>query len=162
MSDADTVLSEGNYIVKPEGYTIPEESSRVHGITTERAMKEGKPLFDVLGLFWNDYRESDLLIAHNMSFDIMVLKSAIIRTGIPPMLRSFNLDAMPKYCTKDASTDVCKIPGPYGYKWPKLIELYQHFFGEEFDDQHSSNADTLACAKCFFELQNLNHAQSNH
>lgn len=162
MSDIDTIHERGNFIVKPDGYEIPGQSSNVHGITTERALAEGESLWEVLQQFWSSYVKADLLIAHNMSFDIMVLKSAIIRTGIPPLLGSFALDDMPKYCTKDESVEVCKIPGPYGYKWPKLIELYKHFFGEEFDDQHSSDADTLACAKCFFELQNLSNAQSNY
>jgi DNA polymerase-3 subunit epsilon len=71
MSDADTVLSEGNYIVKPEGYTIPEESSRVHGITTETALQQGLPLKTVLGEFLQSCSLAGLLVAHNLSFDIM-------------------------------------------------------------------------------------------
>ena len=31
----------GDCIIKPEGFTIPTDASRVHGITTERALEEG-------------------------------------------------------------------------------------------------------------------------
>lgn len=41
------VLSQGNEIVKPEGFVIPADAARVHGITTERAQREGKPLREV-------------------------------------------------------------------------------------------------------------------
>ena len=35
------LLSRGNKIVKPDGFTIPFTSSKIHGITTERAEAEG-------------------------------------------------------------------------------------------------------------------------
>jgi DNA polymerase-3 subunit epsilon len=55
-------------------------------------------------------------------------------------------------CTMAVGTDVAKIPGNYGYKWPKLIELYRCLFSKDFDSQHTSRADVAACMQCFFEL----------
>ena len=40
-----------NYIVKPDGFVIPIDAKMVHGISTEHAMKYGKPLNEVLDLF---------------------------------------------------------------------------------------------------------------
>ena len=37
-----------NYIVKPEGYTIPYNSEKIHGISTKRALETGLPLREVL------------------------------------------------------------------------------------------------------------------
>lgn len=31
------------FIIRPDGFTIPEEASNVHGITTERASESRKP-----------------------------------------------------------------------------------------------------------------------
>ena len=58
-----------NYIIQPEGFIIPEQASRVHGITTERANEEGRPLIKVLEEFAGVVGDSKLLIAHNMDFD---------------------------------------------------------------------------------------------
>jgi hypothetical protein len=50
-----------------------------------------------------------------------------------------------------ASTDYCKIPGPYGYKYPKLSELHIKLFGEDFKEAHDASADTNAPEKRFWE-----------
>lgn len=45
------LLDAQNHIIKPEGFDIPYNAEKVHGISTERAQKEGKPLNDVLEAF---------------------------------------------------------------------------------------------------------------
>ncbi|MCK4891974.1 MAG: 3'-5' exonuclease, partial [Candidatus Pacebacteria bacterium] len=55
-------------IIKPEGFIIPNESSKVHGITTEIAKKKGVSLKKVLTEFLSTMNQSKFLIAHNMSF----------------------------------------------------------------------------------------------
>ena len=52
-----------------------------------------------------------------------------------------------------ASTDYCKLPGNYGYKWPKLSELHFKLFDDEFREAHNATVDIAACAKCFWELK---------
>ena len=51
-----------------------------------------------------------------------------------------------------STTDFCKIQGNYGYKYPKLQELYKKLFGHGFEDAHNSQADILATMQCYFEL----------
>ena len=63
------------------------------------------------------------------------------------------LHRKPQLCTMQASTDYCKIPGPYGYKWPKLSELHMKLFGEYFEEAHDAAADINATVKCFWELK---------
>ena len=58
-------------------------------------------------------------------------------------------------CTMNASTDFCKIPGPYGYKWPKLEELYKILFDESFN-AHNALDDIRATTRCFWKLSSLN------
>lgn len=40
-----------NFIVRPEGYDIPFNAEKIHGISTERALREGADLAFVLGEF---------------------------------------------------------------------------------------------------------------
>ncbi len=58
-----------------------------------------------------------------------------------------------KLCTMKVSTDYCRIPGPYGYKWPKLSELHIKLFGRDFDEAHDASVDINATEKCFWEMR---------
>ena len=40
-----------DHIIYPDGFDIPFNSTKIHGISTERARNEGKPLEEVLALF---------------------------------------------------------------------------------------------------------------
>ncbi len=54
-----------------------------------------------------------------------------------------------------ATTNYCRLPGPYGYKWPTLQELHMKLFQESFEDAHHALVDVRACARCYFELKRL-------
>ena len=140
----------GDFIIKPQGFTIPYESSRVHGITTERALNEGKSLSTVLVEFDELIRESNYLVAHNMSFDEKIVGAELLRLGM-----SNSVASKSKICTMHSTTDFCAIKGPYGYKWPKLDELHRKLFGTGFEEAHNAAADINATAKCFWELKRL-------
>ena len=45
LHDVDgSIVSAENVIVKPEGFTIPFNAEKVHGISTERALRDGLPV----------------------------------------------------------------------------------------------------------------------
>ena len=141
-------ISSGNEIIKPEGFVIPADASRIHGITTEVALREGKPLRQVLQSFLKYTDGIKCFVGHNVSFDQRVVGAELHRLGIADTVSTArSLDTM------IASTDLCKIPGTYGYKWPKLIELHRKLFGCDFEDAHDAMADITATKKCFFEMR---------
>ena len=141
-------LSSGDYIIKPEGFIIPESASGIHGISTERAKLEGVLLHNVLLEFEKLVGEADVLVAHNMSFDEKIVGSELIRAGMPN-----SLPAKTKICTMERATDFCAIKGPCGNKWPKLTELHQTLFGIGFEEAHNATLDIKATARCFWELK---------
>ena len=141
-------LDRGNFIIKPEGYSIPIQSSKIHGITTERAIREGSVLQDVLQNFQILMIESRYLVAHNMSFDEKIVGAEFLRSGMKNNIPSKSL-----ICTMLASTDYCAIKGPYGYKWPKLPELHYKLFNESFAEAHNASVDIEITAKCFWEMK---------
>ncbi len=138
-----------NFIVKPEGFTIPYNSEKVHGISTQRAMDEGHDLQKVLSTFASDIARSALIIGHNVEFDINIMGAEFIRKTVDSKL----LDTK-KLDTKEVSTDYCAIPGGRGgkFKWPTLTELHQKLFNQGFEDAHDAAYDVAATAKCFFGL----------
>ena len=143
-------ISGGDFIVKPEGFTIPAEASRVHGISTERALREGESITSVLQHFNSLIEQASYLVAHNISFDEKIVGSEFLRNGMQNSIPSKN-----KICTMERTTRFCAINGPYGYKWPKLSELHYKLFGTGFEEAHDASVDVTVTAKCFWELKRL-------
>lgn len=142
-------IRKSSRIIKPEGYKIPENSSAIHGITTELANNEGMSLETVLKVFVSEYDRADIIVGHNIDFDINVIDAELFRKSMP--LLSYK----PTYCTKEIGTPVCKIPKGFddGYKWPTLQELYRHLFGRDFTGAHNAESDVEATKQCFFEMK---------
>ncbi|MEQ9309990.1 MAG: DNA polymerase III subunit alpha [Balneolaceae bacterium] len=144
------LLSSGNYIVKPEGFTIPFNSEKIHGISTKKAQKEGHDLEFVLKEFRKDMDKAYFLVGHNVSFDESVMGAEFLRKKIPSAI----IDK-PKIDTKDESTNYVAIPGGRGFKWPTLGELHHKLFNVGFEDAHDAAADVEATTRSFLELIRL-------
>ena len=141
-------LEDGNYIIKPEGFTIPSESSNVHGITTEKAINEGEDLKTILTKFHAILDACQEVVAHNIAFDEKIIGAEFLRNNFQNIL-----DVKKKICTMTSTVDFCQIPGQFGFKWPGLSELHIKLFGENFDNAHDAFADIEATANCFWELK---------
>jgi DNA polymerase III subunit epsilon len=67
------LISEANYIIKPEGFTIQADAFKVHGITTEKALESGVHLETFLQEFSELYYhlfKKDFEDAHNAAVDV--------------------------------------------------------------------------------------------
>jgi len=142
-------------IIKPKDFTIPEQATKIHGITTAKALKLGIPLQAALYEFDLMLSDADHLVAHNLNFDLPILLNEMTGAGMP--IKSIEkLQDLPRTCTMKKTTQFCGIKGKYtfqNYKWPKLQELHKILFGEPFDNAHDALADVRATARCFFELK---------
>lgn len=147
-----TILKKQNHIIRPEGFTIIPEVAQLTRITTDRALREGIALRTALNDFRDDFADANLIVGHNISFDLNIVGCELYREGM-----AYNmLLAKRNVCTMQRSTDFCAIPSnsPYGrYKWPKLEELYRKLFGCTFDGAHDALADIEATKKCYFALK---------
>ncbi len=146
--DQENLISERNHIIKPDGFRIPNKAAAVHGITTKYALKNGSDLASVLADFSELISGSSTLVAHNMNFDEKIVGAEYFRIGLKS-----NLFDTKRICTMTTTTDLCKIPGNYSYKWPTLSELHQFLFGSDFKDVHDASVDVKNCAKCYFDLK---------
>lgn len=142
-------LSTCTALIKPEGFLIPDEVLRIHGITNDEAYLNGEPLNDVLKSFAEALSDATLIVGHNISFDRKVVGAELFRAGYDDLMHG-----KPRLCTMMKSTQYCQLPKEKGngYKWPKLPELYWHLFGCDFKNQHDAGADVRATIDCFFEL----------
>ena len=140
-------------IIRPDGFSIPEEAVQVHGITTERAQNEGLSLRNVLDEFMQDLELAEEVVGHNINFDIHIVGAELCRLGLSTQTISYK----PTTCTMKSFTDYCAIPsnnGYGGYKWPTLEELYYKVFGCGMENAHDALGDVIATKECFFELKN--------
>lgn len=142
-----------DFIIRPDGFIIPSQASEIHGITTDRALAEGYDLSFVLELFRAFLEISDVIVAHNIDFDRSIVGAEYYRIGKGEDFFSL-YNKKNTFDTMKKANDILRIRGTHagGNKWPKLIELYNSLFGENFDNAHNSMADTIACARCYFEL----------
>lgn len=138
-------------LVKPDGWQVPKEEFFIkNNMSTERCEKEGRPIKPMLEQFLIELNACKYLLAHNMNFDLPVTASEMYRLG-------FQAKNKPqKICTMQSTTDICRLPGPYGFKWPSLQELHKFLFGCDFEGAHDASDDVTAMAKCFFELKRRN------
>lgn len=138
-----------NFIVRPEGFTIPFNSQKIHGISTKSALEKGVDLRLVLHEFNKTILKSTFIVGHNILFDINIMGAEFFRTNIHSALMDLKtID------TKVQSTDFCAIPGGRGgkFKWPTLTELHKKLFNEGFNEAHNASADVEATSRCFLEL----------
>lgn len=146
--DGQEIESE-TIILKPDGFKIPADASAIHGITNEIASNKGQDRVAVLKKISDLLSKATVLVAHNIDFDKKVVHAEFMRYNIKSSIHKID-----KLCTKELTTDYCKLPGRYGYKWPTLEELYEKVFSTSLTASHSALGDVKACKDCFFELVN--------
>jgi DNA polymerase-3 subunit epsilon len=161
-TDTGDVMESHNVIIKPEGWTIPQDVIDIHGITNEIAAQWGIPEARAISLLWSMIEKSKLIVAHNFTFDKFVARIAARRFGLLTDDKDAWWKALPGFCTMRETTALCNLPGKFAGrpKWPKLTEAYQHIFGKSFDGAHDALADVTACKEVYFWLKNRPAAES--
>lgn len=149
------LIENADYIIKPEGFTIPLNSENIHGISTDLAIKKGISLEEVLDQFNKVIDKTNFIVGHNVEFDLKIMGCEFHRLKTTTRLNQLPvLDT----CTESTAT-LCELSGGRGgkFKLPTLSELYTHLFNESFVDAHNATADVEATTRCFLELIRINH-----
>ena len=147
------VTIEDDYINVPNNINITPESFNVHGISKEICKEKGISIVDALNKFNRFMIMSDKIVGHNIEFDIRMVLAESYRNNINMV---FNVENV--ICTMKESVNVCKIKfnckktGKEFYKFPRLNELYFHYYGKEPKNTHNSLVDILLCLVCFGNL----------
>lgn len=151
-------IQSASVIVKPDGWTIPEEAAKVHGITTEIAALVGIPLPVVVGLHYNLRAIATRCVGHNIDFDQKIMRFAAAQIGKNPTHPGPRMIT----CTVNETVDIIRLPptdrmiaAGFGHKHknPNLGEAYKFFFDEELVGAHDALVDVRASARIFFELR---------
>lgn len=140
------------YIKLNTWVVVDPVSEGIHGITREIMDTKGVPIQEALVRVRDALGKVDICVGHNVSFD----KRFMIVEGIRNSIRmNFPAD----YCTMKNGKQICKIDftfsnGEKGFKFPKLMELYEHLFPGIPAPQnlHNSFADTIITLKCYCKM----------
>ncbi|MCB0443308.1 MAG: PHP domain-containing protein [Flavobacterium sp.] len=144
------LIEHQDYLVQPEGFNIPYDAERIHGISTELAQQNGIPLAEVLEKFNIALGKAKFIVGQNVAFDVNIMGCEFHRINVDSTMSSMQvLDT----CT-EVTANLLKLPGGRGgkFKLPTLTELHQYLFGEPFAEAHNATADVEATTRCFLEL----------
>lgn len=143
-------------LVKPgPGAVMEPEALKAHGISLARADTEGMECDDLARRFFEMTRQAVLIIGHNISFDIRLMRIFSARhLGL-----KWDND-IPTFCTMKRSQNIVNLPPTpamirSGRNWPKppkLEECIEHFFGESLDGAHDALVDVRASIRVFRHL----------
>jgi DNA polymerase III epsilon subunit-like protein len=161
-------LGEGCGLVRPEGFVIPAQAEAIHGISTARALSEGRPFSSVLSELIGPLRRCSAIVGHNVKFDVGVLRAELLRraqwegvpgheggwgaecedgapdTGSELMAEAERLLASkPMVCTMEMGRSMLGLR-----RNPRLGDLYKALFGSALQGAHDAAVDTLACYRC--------------
>lgn len=144
------VIEHQDYLVQPEGFNIPFDAEKIHGISTELAQAQGISLEEVVEKFNIALSKSKFIVGQNVGFDLNIMGAEYHRLGLENPLLDFPvLDT----CT-ETTAQLCQLPGGRGgkFKLPTLTELHEFLFKVPFSEAHNATADVEATTRCFLEL----------
>lgn len=144
------LLEHQDYLINPDGFNIPYDAERIHGISTELAQANGLSLPEVLAKFNAALSKAKFIVGQNVNFDVNIMGCEFHRFHIETPLTSMRvLDT----CT-EVSASILQLPGGRGgkFKLPTLTELHQYLFNQPFAEAHNATADVEATTRCFLEM----------
>ena len=162
------IVCQKDWIIQlPPEIEIPLEASKIHGITTEISRNQGINIPIALDSFMRDWEIADLIVAHNMSFDLNMIKTELVRVCNKKRNKiKFNSyyelvqNADKLYCTMQESIELCNLEtvDKYGrnyVKFPKLSELHEKLFLTSPSNLHNAFNDVIVCVGFCPNLNNL-------
>lgn len=154
--DEGNMVGELDLLLNYGDISISEGAYNVHHISADMIKTFGVPPIVAFGAFNALAKQADLLVGHNIAYDMDICKIGFARLS---QLDSFtqNIQSVRTFCTMQATTNICKIPKPgggAGYKWPKLDEAYSILIDSAgFENAHRAKYDMLASREIFYSLK---------
>jgi DNA polymerase III epsilon subunit-like protein len=169
-TNKNSILVTKDFVIKMDIDTIiSDDSIGLHGITNEISREKGINIQEALHVFFYYLRNVDMLVGHNVSFDINMIFVELLRIIYLKQYAEDHISAYKSdlhfltnfeniYCTMQETIDLCaiKVKDKYGReynKYPKLVELHQQLFQTTPNGMHNSLVDILITLSCFMYLK---------
>lgn len=134
------------------GIRIPAQASAIHGISSERATAEGRPVREVAdeiaGTLVDYWRRGVPVVAYNAAFDLTLLTAELRRHGLPSL--SDRLDCAPIGPVVDPYT-IDRAVDRYR-KGKRTLEAVCLEYGVVHGGAHDAAADALAAVRVAYAI----------
>ncbi|MGW0391482.1 exonuclease domain-containing protein [Streptomyces sp. NPDC003042] len=129
------------------GIPIPEEAAAIHGISTQRAVAEGRPVREVAdeiaSALVGHWRQGAVVVAYNAAFDLTLLTAELARHRLPSL--ADRLDGAETGPVVDPLT-IDRAVDRYR-RGKRTLEAVCGVYGVTLDDAHDAGADALAAVQ---------------
>ena len=136
-------------------FAITDDADSTSSNSSEYVPKTIKPIHVILHDFLNDLQSCDVIVGHNIQYDVTVILCEMYRLGLDTEL----LENLQQFCTMKNGVNVCGFDTKYGDRYPSLQELYTKLFHQPFENAHDAFCDIKATADCFWEIVRRNNLQ---
>lgn len=181
--DTNSIMKVNDNILNiPEDIVMSEEVIKIHGITNIMSQESFVLFSHVIDEFYQDLKSVDIIVGHNLSFDLNVIKAELMRENekliinldekrksrrlrsLPPINFNNHLQCLEylmekqTYCTMTNSISLCNIKAVSKYgreytKFPKLAELHYKLFNVVPKQLHNALHDVIICLRCYLKLR---------
>lgn len=132
-----------SYIIKPQGYQIPQVTSDINGITTEIALKQGTAIQEVLTELSKVLPKTDCVVSHYNYFRHTIIGADYVRLGHDnPLTRMNSFDMM-----EEAGVLLSLESNALNHVINTILPQ------ENFVSQNDATENVEVLAKAFFSLQ---------
>jgi len=135
-----------SHLIKNNDIVI--NNTNIHGITLNKTNKKGISIIDVINELDDNLINVNLIVSHNILFDINILLSECYRINNLNIINKINI--INKMCTMELGQQIMRVN-----KSPKLSELYYFLFRQEHETRHRALSDVKICYKCFYKIEQL-------
>ena len=111
------------------------------------------PIHKILDFFLESLHHCDVIIGHNIAYDVKVILCELYRYGKETEV----LESIQQFCTMQHSISYCCFDTKKGDRYPKLQELFSKIFHQPFDNAHDAYFDIKATSDCFWALINTSY-----
>ncbi len=147
IMDYNGVVYKKNTELVNSNFNLKSKAFEINKLSPEIIKQIGRNPFDVYSEITYDLNHCSVLCAHNLDFDISVLKNEFKESNI-----QFDFDKLEKFCTLKWGHQKAKSETKPNPKFPKLTEVYRFLFNHEINQLHNSQSDVTTLAKCVKEI----------
>ena len=135
----NVVGANSEWLANP-GIEIPTQASDVHGVTTEIAVRDGRPadvvVGEVLATLRDFFARGLAVVAYNAPYDFTILHYEALRHGFEPLKIGAVIDPLV----------IDKFKDKYR-KGKRRLENAAEFYKVPLDDAHNATADAVAAGR---------------
>lgn len=138
-AQGNVVGKNSEWLANP-GIEIPTQASDVHGVTTQVAVRDGRPADEVVGellaTLKGFFSRGIPVVAYNAPYDFTILHYEALRHGFEPLVLGAVIDPLV----------IDKFKDKYR-KGKRRLENAAEFYKVALDDAHNATADAIAAGR---------------